>query len=98
VDGLLPDKGASPTSRRAESVAGVVALTYSKPPSETRIGPAALWPRRLASRFARCSASAAATASRSYLRSRDPKFIEKLVDVVSLYLDPPDDAVVLSID
>ena len=31
-------------------------------------------------------------------RSRDPKFTEKLVDVVGLYLDPPEHAVVLSID
>jgi hypothetical protein len=35
---------------------------------------------------------------RSFKRSRDPKFAEKLVDVVGLYLDPPDQAVVLSID
>jgi transposase len=30
--------------------------------------------------------------------SRDPKFAEKVVDVVGLYLDPPDNAVVLSVD
>ncbi len=35
---------------------------------------------------------------RSFKRSRDPKFAEKLIDVVGLYLDPPDRAVVLSID
>jgi hypothetical protein len=30
--------------------------------------------------------------------SRDPKFVEKLVDVVGLYLNPPDKALVLCVD
>jgi transposase len=30
--------------------------------------------------------------------SKDPKFAEKVVDVVGLYMDPPDNAVVLSVD
>jgi transposase len=30
--------------------------------------------------------------------SRDPEFAEKVVDIVGLYLDPPDGAVVLSVD
>ena len=30
--------------------------------------------------------------------SKDPKFVEKLRDVVGLYLDPPDKALVLSVD
>jgi hypothetical protein len=30
--------------------------------------------------------------------SRDPKFAEKVIDIVGLYLDPPDGAVVLSAD
>lgn len=30
--------------------------------------------------------------------SKDPKFAEKVVDVVGLYLDPPDNAMVLSVD
>ena len=30
--------------------------------------------------------------------SNDPKFEEKLVDIVALYLDPPDHAIVLSVD
>ena len=30
--------------------------------------------------------------------SRDPRFVEKLRDIVGLYLDPPDRAVVLSVD
>ena len=30
--------------------------------------------------------------------SNDPKFEEKLVDVVALYLNPPEHAIVLSVD
>jgi hypothetical protein len=35
---------------------------------------------------------------RSFKRSNDPRFAEKLADIVGLYLDPPAHAVVLSID
>ena len=35
---------------------------------------------------------------RSFKRSRDPQFAEKMTDIVGLYLDPPAHAVVLSID
>ena len=35
---------------------------------------------------------------RNFKRSRDPRFAEKMADVVGLYLDPPAHAVVLSID
>ena len=35
---------------------------------------------------------------RTFKISNDPKFSEKVVDVVGLYLDPPDNAVVLSVD
>lgn len=36
--------------------------------------------------------------SRTFKLSRDPRFVEKLQDVVGLYLNPPDHALVLSID
>jgi transposase len=36
--------------------------------------------------------------TRTFKLSSDPKFAEKVVDVVGLYLDPPDNAVVLSVD
>jgi transposase/transcriptional regulator with XRE-family HTH domain len=36
--------------------------------------------------------------TRTFKLSRDPKFNEKLADVVGLYLDPPDKALVLSVD
>jgi transposase len=36
--------------------------------------------------------------SRTFQLSRDPKFIEKLTDVVGLYLNPPQKAIVLCVD
>jgi transposase len=36
--------------------------------------------------------------TRTFKLSNDPKFTEKVVDVVGLYLNPPDNAVVLSVD
>ncbi len=35
---------------------------------------------------------------RTFKLSRDPRFVEKLTDVVGLYLNPPDKAIVLSVD
>lgn len=35
---------------------------------------------------------------RTFKMSNDPKFVEKLEDVVGLYMDPPDKALVLSVD
>jgi transposase len=36
--------------------------------------------------------------SKTFKLSRDPKFLEKLTDVVGLYLNPPDQAMVLCVD
>jgi hypothetical protein len=36
--------------------------------------------------------------SRTFKLSRDPKFVEKLTDVVGLYLNPPQKAGVLCVD
>ena len=36
--------------------------------------------------------------SRTFKLSRDAKFLEKLTDVVGLYLNPPDRALVLCLD
>ena len=36
--------------------------------------------------------------TKSFKVSNDPKFVEKLIDVVGLYLNPPDHALVLSCD
>jgi transposase len=35
---------------------------------------------------------------RSFKLSRDPKFVEKLTDIVGLYMNPPDKAIVLCVD
>ena len=35
---------------------------------------------------------------RSFKISNDPDFAEKVIDVVGLYMDPPDNALVLSVD
>ena len=35
---------------------------------------------------------------RTFKISRDPNFVEKLEDVIGLYLSPPDNAIVLSCD
>jgi len=35
---------------------------------------------------------------RNFKLSKDPRFVEKLVDVVGLYLDPPEHALVLCVD
>src|SRR6185437_3233089 len=88
ADGLLRDKtrkpGKPPIS--AETVARVVALTRAVDISLTsvqRIWEAhKLQPHRV----------------RTFKRSRDPDFAAKLTDIVGLYMDPPTQAVVLSID
>src|SRR4051794_35368804 len=36
--------------------------------------------------------------SETFKLSRDPKFLEKLTDVAGLYLNPPDQAIVLCVD
>src|ERR1700677_3991996 len=36
--------------------------------------------------------------TKTFKLSRDPKFLEKLTDVIGLYLNPPDKAIVLSVD
>ena len=56
-----------------------------------------------ASRSARCSGSgpsttSSRTVSRTFKRSNDPAFAEKLRDIVGLYVDPPAHSLVLSVD
>lgn len=36
--------------------------------------------------------------TKGFKLSRDPKFLEKLIDVVGLYLNPPEKALVLCVD
>ena len=105
VEGLLHDKtrppGTPPHSTR--TVAKVLALTCSEPPNEVTH-----WTGRAVA--ARVGISLRSVQRiwqahrlqphriRTFKRSHDPAFAEKVEDVVGLYMDPPAHAVVLSID
>ena len=105
VDGLLRDKtrkpGRAPLS--AKVVARVLELTCSEPPGE-----ATHWTGRAMARAVGISLRAVQRLweahrlqphrLRSFKRSSDPKFAEKVEDVVGLYMHPPSHAVVVSID
>jgi transposase len=105
VDGLLRDKtrkpGKPPTPDA--TVQRVVALTCAEPPGE-----ATHWTGRA---MARASGLSLRTVQRiwgghklqphrvrTFKRSRDPEFVNKLEDIVGLYVAPPRHAVVLSVD
>jgi len=105
VDGLLRDKTRKPGKAPipAETVARVVALTCADPPHQ-----ATHWTGRAMARAAGISLTSVQRIwaahklqphrVRTFKRSRDPDFAAKLADVVGLYMDPPERAVVLSID
>ena len=68
-----------------------------------RIGACARWPRRSASAtpsVQRIWAEAGWNQhlTRKFKLSNDPKFAEKVTDVVGLYMNPPDKALVLCVD
>jgi transposase len=105
VDGLLRDKtrkpGKPPLS--PEIVQRVIALVTGRPPGETTH-----WTGRTLAKAAKISLRSVQRILdahqlephrvRSFKLSNDPKFAEKLRDVVGLYVDPPAHAVVLSLD
>jgi transposase len=105
VDGLLRDRtrkpGKSPIA--AEKVAQVVAMTCAKP-----LGEATHWTGRAMAKAAGLSLRTVQRIweahklrphrVRTFKRSRDPDFAAKLTDIVGLYMNPPTQAVVLSID
>jgi len=105
VDGLLRDKTRKPGKPpiAAETVARVIALTCADPAQETTH-----WTGRAMAQAAGISLRSVQRIwkahqlqphrIRTFKRSRDPRFAEKLADVVGLYVDPPTQAVVLSID
>jgi transposase len=105
VEGLLKD--ATRPSRKkplsAETVKRVVDMTLNaKPPGATH------WSLRTMAKAAGVSPSAVQRIwkahglkphlTRTFKLSRDPKFAEKVADVVGLYLNPPDKALVLCLD
>jgi transposase len=105
VGGLLRDKTRKPGKApiAAETVAHVVAMTCAKPPGE-----ATHWTGRAMAKAAGLSLRTVQRIweahklqphrVRTFKRSRDPDFAAKLTDIVGLYMNPPTQAVVLSID
>jgi transposase len=105
VDGLLRDKTRKPGKPPlpAETVRLVVDLALAPPPGETTH-----WTGRMLAKAADISLRSvqrileahqlAPHRIRSFKLSKDPKFADKLRDIVGLYVDPPAHAVVLSVD
>ena len=105
VEGLLRDKtrkpGKSPLS--AETVAEVLALPCSEPPGE-----ATHWSGRMVADAVGVSLRAVQRIwaahrlqphrIRTFKKSNDPAFADKVEDIVGLYMNPPAHAVVVSID
>ena len=106
VDGLLRDAsrpGRPRTAREASNVQRVVRITTEQtPPGATH------WSTRTLAAHLGTSASAVARIWRAYglkphrvesfKLSNDPLLIDKLQDIVGLYLDPPEHALVLCCD
>jgi transposase len=92
-----------PTTLDEETVKQILFLTTQRIPRE-----ATHWSTRLMARYADVSqwqvrqVWAAADLKphriKSFKISKDPQFAEKVIDVVGLYLNPPDNAMVLSVD
>jgi len=105
MDGLLRDKTRKPgkTPLPAKTVAKVLALPCSDPP-----GNATHWTGRAVAKAVGISLRAVQRIweahrlqphrLRTFKKSNDPAFVEKVEDVVGLYMAPPCHAVVLSID
>jgi transposase len=105
VEGLLRDKTRPPGTPPLPmaTVAQVLALTCSEPPGETTH-----WTGRAVAEVVGISLRSVQRIwqahrlqphrIRTFKRSNDPAFAEKVEDIVGLYMDPPSHAVVLSID
>jgi len=104
-DGLLRDKTRPSRIKPLGSdiAARVVVLTQTDPPAE-----ATHWTAAMMAKVVGISASSVQRIWRAhglqphrvqhFKLSNDPKFIDKLRDVVGLYVDPPAHAIVLSVD
>ena len=104
-DGLVRDKTRPSRIKplSAEAAERVVALTLGDPPGETTH-----WTGALMARAAGLSVSSVQRIwrahglqphrMRQFKLSNDPRFVDKLRDVVGLYVDPPAHAIVLSVD
>src|SRR4029077_14379546 len=100
----LHDEDRSGRPRRIDR-AKVIAVTLAPPPKKYGV---THWSSRLLARHLKISDHAVASIwrehgvrpwrSKSFRFSTDPELEAKVVDVVGLYLDPPENAIVLSID
>ena len=104
-DGLLRDK--TRPSRvaplGADVAERVVALTQTEPPAETTHWTAAMMAHEIGISVSSVQRIWRAHGlqphrTRQFKLSNDPQFVEKLRDVVGLYIDPPAHAIVLSFD
>jgi transposase len=105
IDGLYerPKAGRKDHVVPPDVVHQIVALATSPPPAGR-----SRWTARLLGKATGCSFTSAAKIlrahdlkphrARTFKVSRDPKFAEKVEDVVGLYLNPPANAVVVSMD
>ena len=105
VDGLLYDKTRPPGTPpiATHRVEEIITLTLKPPPHE-----ATHWTVRAMARVAGIAASTVQAIWKAhglaphrfcqFKLSNDPRFVEKLHDIVGLYVSPPAHAVVLSID
>ncbi len=99
---VAPGRGRKPTYGPKKIKAIVEATLYTKPAGMTH------WSCRLLAAAQRVSKSTISNIWRahtlkphrvkSFKLSRDPRFLEKLTDVVGLYLNPPQQAIVLCVD
>lgn len=106
IAGLLEDlpRSGRPKTITREKEAEVIRLTQQAPPA----GEGTHWSSRLLSPVTGVSHSSVARIwkahglqphrTRTFKLSKDPQFVEKLHDVVGLYLAPPERAVVFSVD
>src|SRR5882724_2984417 len=99
---IAPGRGRKPNYDQAKREAIINATLQTKPKGMTH------WSCRLMAKAQRVSPSTVNRLwqlhnlkphlSRTFKLSRDPKFLEKLTDVVGLYLNPPQKALVLCLD
>jgi hypothetical protein len=96
----------APANRRPTARTPVGAswrCSIGRRPRASVAGPRRCWPRNSATSAtstsgASCGHSGSLAGRKSWCLSSDPEFTAKAADIVGLYLDPPDHAIVLAVD